>query len=73
MRIYLPIAFAAVFYITPSSCPAQTSVSDRFYQAIRNDNAADLQALVESQDVNAKDSRGATPLMYTAALVMPGR
>jgi ankyrin repeat protein len=48
-------------------CPAQTSVSDRFYQAIRNDNAGELKALLDSQDVNAKDSRGATPLMYAAA------
>ena len=73
MRIFLSIAVTAIWCIRPAVCPAQTSVSDRFYQAIRNDNAADLQALVESQDVNAKDSRGATPLMYTAALVMPGR
>jgi ankyrin repeat protein len=51
----------------PAICPAQTSVSDRFYQAIRNDNMGDLKALIGSQDVNAKDSRGATPLMYAAA------
>jgi ankyrin repeat protein len=51
----------------PVICLAQTSVTERFYQAIRNDNAGDLRALVESQDVNAKDSRGATPLMYAAA------
>jgi len=42
-------------------------VIERFYQAIRNDNAAALGALLESQDVNAKDSRGATALMYAAA------
>ncbi|MBZ5620766.1 MAG: ankyrin repeat domain-containing protein [Acidobacteriia bacterium] len=51
----------------PVICPAQTSVTERFYQANRNDNAAALGALLESQDVNAKDSRGATPLMYAAA------
>jgi ankyrin repeat protein len=67
MRIFLSAAVAAIWCMRPAICPAQTSVSDRFYQAIRNDNAGDLRALVESQDVNAKDSRGATPLMYAAA------
>src|SRR5437764_13951174 len=67
MRIFLSIAVTAILCIRPVICPAQTSVTERFYQAIRNDNAGDLRALVESQDVNAKDSRGATPLMYAAA------
>jgi ankyrin repeat protein len=67
MRIFLSIAVAAIWCMKPVICPAQTSVTERFYQAIRNDNAGDLRALVESQDVNAKDSRGATPLMYAAA------
>ena len=67
MRVFLSIAVAAIWCMKPVICPAQTSVTERFYQAIRNDNAGDLRALVESQDVNAKDSRGATPLMYAAA------
>src|SRR5216684_2065657 len=67
MRIFLSIAVAAIWCMRPAICAAQTPVSDRFYQAIRNDNAVDLRTLVESQDVNAKDSRGATPLMYAAA------
>src|SRR5215467_13764593 len=67
MRILLSIAVTAIWCMRPAVCPAQTSVSDRFYQAIRNDNAGDLKALIGSQDVNAKDSRGATPLMYAAA------
>ena len=67
MRIFLSIAVAAIWCMGPSICPAQIPVSDRFYQAIRNGNAADLGALLKSQDVNAKDSRGATPLMYAAA------
>ncbi|HYP09421.1 MAG TPA: ankyrin repeat domain-containing protein, partial [Bryobacteraceae bacterium] len=66
MRNFLPIAFTALWCMGPI-CPAQTLVSDRFYQAIRNDNSGDLKALIRSQDVNAKDSRGATPLMYAAA------
>jgi ankyrin repeat protein len=65
--MFLSIVVAAIWCMKPVICPAQTSVTERFYQAIRNDNAGDLRALVESQDVNAKDSRGATPLMYAAA------
>jgi ankyrin repeat protein len=67
MRMFLSIAITAIWCMRPAVCPAQTSVSDRFYQAIRYDNAGDLKALIGSQDVNAKDSRGATPLMYVAA------
>ena len=51
----------------PAICPAETLVSDGFYQAIRNGKAVDLRTVVASQGVNAKDSRGATPLMYAAA------
>src|SRR5262252_874878 len=67
MRTFLSIAVTAIWCMRPAVCPAETSVSDRFYQAIRNDNAEELRTLVESQNVNAKDSRGATPLMYAAA------
>src|ERR1043165_8012744 len=67
MRIFLSIAVTAIWCMRPAVCPAQTSVSDRFYQAIRNDNAGDMKALIGSQDVNARDSRGTTPLMYAAA------
>jgi hypothetical protein len=67
MRVLLSIAVTAIW------CMAQTSVSDRFYKAIRDDNAAELRTLVESQNVNVKDSRGASPLMYAAASAMPGR
>jgi ankyrin repeat protein len=67
MRILTLVAVAVIWCMTLPICPAQTSVSDRFYQAIRNDNAGELKALLDSQDVNAKDSRGATPLMYAAA------
>jgi ankyrin repeat protein len=73
MRIFLSIAVAAIWCMRPAICPAQISVTDRFYQAIRNGNAGDLRALVESQDVNAKDSRGATLLMYAAAFGNAGQ
>ncbi len=67
MRLLLSIAVTAIWCMRPAVCPAQTLVSDRFYLAIRNDNAGELKALIGSQAVNAKDSRGATPLMYAAA------
>src|SRR3954447_12559051 len=67
MKLFLSIAVTAMWCMRPGICPAQTPVSDRFYQAIRNDNAGDLRALLESRDVNVKDPRGATPLMYAAA------
>ena len=73
MRIFLSIAVAAIWCMKPVICPAQTSVTERFYQAIRNDNAGELKALIGSQDVNAKDSRGATPLMYAAAFGNAGQ
>jgi len=41
--------------------------SDRFYQAIRNNDLTALDSLIKSSDVNTKDERGSTPLMYAAA------
>jgi len=50
---------------------ASDEPSDSFYQAIRNDNINALRAMlakgVNAADVNAKDKRGTTPLMYAAA------
>jgi ankyrin repeat protein len=43
------------------------TLSDRFYQAIRNNDLASLKNLLATADVNVRDQRGATPLMYTAA------
>src|SRR3712207_2947823 len=67
MRLFLSIAVTAIWWMGRALCPAQTPVSDRLYQAIRNDDNGDLKALIGSQDVSAKDPRGATPLMYAAA------
>src|ERR1700693_294223 len=41
--------------------------SDRYYQAIRNSDMQSLRGLLKTADVNAKDQRGSTPLMYAAA------
>jgi ankyrin repeat protein len=46
---------------------AEVVLSDRFYQAIRNDDLPSLKALMKSQDINTRDRRGATPLMVAAA------
>lgn len=41
--------------------------SDRFYQAIRNNDLAALRGLVKTAGVNTKDTHETTPLMYAAA------
>jgi ankyrin repeat protein len=41
--------------------------SDRFYTAIRENNLPALRALLKSADVNTRDKRGSTPLMYASA------
>ena len=48
---------------------ADATISDRFYDAIRRDDAAAVQALLKAgASVNVKDNRGGTPLMYAAAV-----
>jgi ankyrin repeat protein len=41
--------------------------SDRFYIAIRENNLPVLRTLLKSTEVNTRDKRGTTPLMYAAA------
>ena len=43
------------------------SPSKNFYKAIRNNDLPALTRLAKSSDVNTKDERGSTPLMYAAA------
>ena len=51
------------------SIAAGDNRSVQFYDAIRNDDFARLEMLVRSgADVNTKDERGETPLMYSAAV-----
>lgn len=57
--LFLSAAFAgAAFAQEPS---------DRFYTAIRENNLPALRTLLKSADVNTRDKRGSTPLMYAAA------
>ena len=52
-----------------TSLAADGNLSDDFYNAIRANDLARLQALVGGgADVNSRDSRGETPLMYAAAV-----
>src|SRR5262249_26769294 len=46
---------------------AAQETADKYYQAIRTNNAPMLQDLVKSTNVNEKDKRGTTPLHYAAA------
>src|SRR6516225_533930 len=73
MRIFLSIAVIAIWCMRPAVCLAQISVSDRFYQAIRNDNAGDLKALIGSQDVNAQNAFHATALIWAGGDAVKSR
>jgi ankyrin repeat protein len=46
---------------------AAEEASDRYYQAIRNNDLTSLRALLKTADVNIKDQRGTTSLMHAAA------
>ena len=51
---------------------AEPNVSDQFYKAIRADDKQAIAKLLSGGvDVNTHDSRGATPLMYAAAMGSP--
>jgi ankyrin repeat protein len=48
------------------------AMSDRFYDAIRADDSRGVEQLLkDGANVNTKDSRGTTPLMYAAAVGSP--
>jgi ankyrin repeat protein len=56
------VALAAILNVSLSS---QDNSSDAFYAAIRSNDLAKLRALVSSDaNINIKDERGITPLMY---------
>lgn len=56
----------------PALLAADSNPSDQFYQAIRQDDAGRVQQLLkDGADVNTRDGRGSTPLMYAAAMGSP--
>ncbi len=57
--VLLSIAFAGL---------AAGASSDDYYKAIRANDLAQLKSLIAAGDVNARDRRGATPLMYAASV-----
>lgn len=60
-------AILAVVLTLPGTPTFAQNVSERFYQALRNDDLATLRVLVKDNGANAKDARGQTPLMFAAA------
>ncbi|HEY7211700.1 MAG TPA: ankyrin repeat domain-containing protein [Bryobacteraceae bacterium] len=63
------VTAALISVATLSGLQAANSVSDRFYEAIRTDDAAAVNLLLtRGASVNTRDDRGATPLMYAAAV-----
>jgi len=58
--------------LLPLSQAAESTLSDQLYSAIRSDNKRAVAELMRNgADVNTRDSRGATPLMYAAAAGSP--
>ncbi len=56
----------AIFLALSAAATAQ-DISDRYYDAIRNNDLASLRGLLKTSDVNAKDKHASTPLMYSGA------
>ena len=67
MATHKSVILPALLLALGISPAAEPEATDRFYQAIRNNDLASLKALIKSADINAGDRRGATPLMYAAA------
>src|SRR2546423_15534215 len=68
-RKYLMRSFAVLLALTPLVHAAEANLSDQFYNAIRGDNRqAVTKMLADGADVNTRDARGNTPLMYAAAV-----
>src|SRR5260370_1420216 len=58
----------AVLWLLEITGLAAGASSDDYYKAIRSNDLAQLKSLVSAGDVNVKDRRGATPLMYAASV-----
>ena len=65
-KVRIPINFALALVLVGTAAFAQT-ISERFYQSVRNDDLATLRVLVKENGANVKDARGQTPLMFAAA------
>lgn len=61
--------FSAVLcgLVLSAICLAAEEPSDRYYQAIRNNDLTALRELVKTSGVNVKDKHDSTPLMFAAA------
>src|SRR5579864_1489818 len=58
--------YRAVLCALTVTALAAGASSDDYYKAIRANDLTQLKGLIASGDVNIKDRRGATPLMYAA-------
>jgi ankyrin repeat protein/DNA-binding transcriptional ArsR family regulator len=65
-KLRISTVLVLVFALLGSAAFAQTA-SERYYQAVRNDDRAALRVLVKEQGANLRDPRGQTPLMFAAA------
>jgi len=60
-----------ILLLTLTAAAQALDSSERFYQAIRNDDLTTLRALVQENGVDAKDRQGQTPLMVATAFGSP--
>ena len=65
LRTFARLQFL-VFFIGLGAVSAQ-EIAAQFYQSIRNNDLSALQTLLKTSDVNTRDSRETTPIMWAAA------
>ncbi len=67
MRLQFFRPFCVLLASGLAALAADSNPSDDFYQAIRRDDFATVEKLLQAHGPNFKDRRGSTPLMYAAA------
>jgi len=67
MRTLGLLGTASLLLVLGATAAQAEEPSDRFYQVVRNNDIASLRTLLKTSDVNLRDKRGATPLMYASA------